>query len=306
MFSSKQYILKPVFLCALILLLVVGGCATRPSTDYDSVYWVGGRITDSQGRAIEGVRVMASTPILQIATTNAEGYWKLTGLSGTVRITPVREGRVFYPPSRVVSGNDANIDWNQTYTPIMGDAVIPLEQAKLWLKDKAPDWLHVVDLYYAIAPAYGIRPDVALAQACKETGYFTFKGLVQPWQNNLCGMGATGVASDGDTPLNGADPSRVCFQKDVHGSIFMDLATGVEAHIQHLYAYTCTDPLPRGKVLLSPRFTLVKRGSARYVEHLGAKENPLGVGWAYPGEDYGKQIVWNYIEEMLKLSSSLK
>ena len=184
-------------------------------------------------------------------------------------------------------------------TPILGQAQATVEQARAWLKAKAPDWVSLADLYYAIAPKYGIRADVALAQAAKETGYFRYGGLVQPWQNNFAGIGATGQASDGNTPLRGADPDRVRFEKGVHGAIFTDKSTGVEAHIQHLYAYATTEVLPKDTVLVDPRFNLVRRGTAPYVEYLGAAENPAGVGWAYPGHDYGKSIVRDYLADLL-------
>jgi hypothetical protein len=297
----KSHIERLLSVC-IVFALLISGC-TRGVVQSDVVYWVSGRVTDPGGRGIEGVSIIASTPTLQITSTDSDGNWKMVGLSGAVRITPVKDGRAFQPPSKVVTAQSSTIDWDRSLTSIRGDAVIPLVQARLWLKDRAPDWVNLADLYYSIAPDYGIRPDVALAQACKETGYFRYTGLVKPWQNNVCGLGATGVASDGNTPLNGADPTRVSFQKGVHGAIFTDLATGVEAHIQHLYAYACRDPLPKGKTLLSPRFSLVKRGSAPYVEHLGARENPLGIGWAYPGENYGKEVVWNYLEVMIGLTS---
>ena len=41
---------------------------------------------------------------------------------------------------------------------------------------------------------------------------------------------------------------------------------------------------------VDPRFHLVKRGSAKYVEWLGQKENPNGYGWA-TAEDYGYKIL---------------
>ncbi len=183
-------------------------------------------------------------------------------------------------------------------TPILGQAVATLAQAKAWLAQKAPEWLEMADLYYSIAPKYQIRPDVALCQAAKETGFFRFGGIVEPDQNNFCGLAATGTPSDGATPLRGADPARVRFEAGVHGAIFADKATGVEAHIQHLYAYASIDPLPAGTALLDPRFVLVRRRSAQYVEHLGAAENPTGVGWAYPGKDYGKSIVRDFLASL--------
>ncbi|MBW2672114.1 MAG: N-acetylmuramoyl-L-alanine amidase [Deltaproteobacteria bacterium] len=188
----------------------------------------------------------------------------------------------------------------EALTPIMGEPEATKEQARVWLQHKAPDWVLMADLYWSIAPRYNIRPDVALCQACKETGFFRFGGLVKPEQNNFCGLGATGKAATGNEPLRGADPERVRFEKGVHGAIFVDRATGVEAHIQHLYAYATTEPLPMGMQKVDPRFDLVHRGSASYVEHLGAAENPTGVGWAYPGHGYGKSIVQDYLADLLK------
>ncbi len=194
---------------------------------------------------------------------------------------------------------DVRVRLIEFLTPIMGEAVASLPQAREWLRQRAPDWVLMADLYWSIAPKYDVRPDVALAQAAKETGFFRFGGLVKPEQNNFCGLAATGVASDGNTPLRGADSSRVRFEAGVHGAIFADRATGVEAHVQHLYAYATTKPLPENTTLYSPRFALVRRGSAQYVELLGAAENPAGAGWAYPGVDYGKSIVRDYLQPMI-------
>lgn len=164
-------------------------------------------------------------------------------------------------------------------TPIMGQPKAIREQAREWLRQKAPDWVLMADLYYSIAPKYGIRADVALCQACKETGFFRFGGLVRPEQNNFCGLGATGPGNPGHS--------------------FQDRATGVEAHIQHLYAYATKDPLPEDVEKVDPRFNLVRRGTAPFVEYLGAAENPAGVGWAYPGKDYGHSIVRDYLAKLL-------
>jgi len=167
----------------------------------------------------------------------------------------------------------------ENLTPILGEPHASREQARTWLKEKAPDWVLMADLYYSIAPKYNVRPDVALCQACKETGFFRFGGLVKPEQNNFCGLGATGPGNPGYS--------------------FPDRATGVEAHIQHIYAYATKEPLPKGVEKVDPRFNLVHRGSAPYVEWLGAAENPTGIGWAYPGVNYGKSIVRDYLSKLL-------
>jgi N-acetylmuramoyl-L-alanine amidase len=125
-------------------------------------------------------------------------------------------GRRLQTPSRTGNGLFPG-QQEDVLTPIMGGPKATVGQARTWLKRKAPEWAEMADLYYSIAPRYGIMVDVALTQAAKETGFFRFGGLVKPEQNNFCGLGATGPGNPGHS--------------------FPDRATGVEAHIQHLYAY---------------------------------------------------------------------
>ena len=74
----------------------------------------------------------------------------------------------------------------------------------------------IVNLYWVEAEREGVRPDIALAQALVETGYFGYGGTVKPKQNNFCGLGTTG--------------------KKVKGAKFKTPEIGVRAHIQHLLA----------------------------------------------------------------------
>ncbi len=190
-------------------------------------------------------------------------------------------------------------------TPIFGQAQATLEQAREYMRQRNPGYVFIADLFWEIAPKYKLadgtpmRPDIPFVQSCKETGQFRFGGLVKPWQCNTAGIAATGTASDGNTALRGADPTKVRFEKGVHGAIFADWPTGVEAQVQHLWAYATKEQLPSWAALLSPRFTLVPRGTAPIVEQLGAAENPSGVGWANPGVDYGKSIVRDYMARLI-------
>jgi hypothetical protein len=163
----------------------------------------------------------------------------------------------------------------------MGKSTVSSEALRTILRANNPDAPDLVDLYLKIGEEYGIRGDIAFCQAAKETGWWEFGGLVELDQNNYCGLSATGKAAAADEDLRGANPEKVWFVEDKHGAYFDSPATGVEAHIQHLYAYACTQPLPAGKELLSPRFSLVKRGSANLWIDLGGK-------WACPGYDREK------------------
>ena len=127
--------------------------------------------------------------------------------------------------------------------------------------------------------AEGVRGDVAFAQSLHETGYFKFGGIVLPSQNNYAGIGA----------LNGNAAGQA--------ASFPDPRTGVRAQIQHLKAYASTEALVNECV--DPRFSLVVRGVAPYVEWLGAADNPNGKGWAVPGKGYGEKVT-ALLEQILR------
>lgn len=122
-------------------------------------------------------------------------------------------------------------------------------------------------IFYEEANAEGVKVEVAFTQCMKETGFLKYGGDVLPNQYNFAGIGATGA---------------------VHGASFKDVRTGIRAQIQHLKAYASTSPLNNRCV--DPRFNLVTRNSAPYVERLGIKENPNGHGWA-SAKNYGYDIV---------------
>ncbi len=164
---------------------------------------------------------------------------------------------------------------------IMGDSTLTAEQLRALLRENNPQAPDLAELYLRIGEEYGIRGDIAFCQAAKETGWWKFGGLALPEQNNYCGLSVTGRAAAAGEDLRGANPQRVRFIEGKHGAFFDSPADGVEAHIQHLYAYATTAPLPSGKELLDPRFVLVKRGCATCWIDLGGK-------WATPGFDRGK------------------
>lgn len=130
-------------------------------------------------------------------------------------------------------------------------------------------------IFYEEAMAEGVRAEVAFTQCMKETGFLKYGGDVLPNQYNFAGIGATGA---------------------VHGASFSNVRIGIRAQIQHLKAYASLDGLINPCV--DPRFNLVKRGSAQYVEWLGTKENPNGYGWA-TSKNYGNDIV-NMVNILLK------
>ena len=132
-------------------------------------------------------------------------------------------------------------------------------------------------IYYEEATAEGVDPAVAWCQSMKETGWLQFGGQVKIEQFNFAGLGAT------DNGASGAD-----FSKYGENGVRM----GVRAQIQHLKAYAVSGLTEKDLkyTCVDPRFRLVNKGSAKYVEWLGTHENPIGAGWA-TGVEYGQGII---------------
>jgi N-acetylmuramoyl-L-alanine amidase len=141
-------------------------------------------------------------------------------------------------------------------TPILGKNNASLQQMINFVKDINANFNPMIATkFFEIGEQYGIRGDVAFCQSIHETDWFRFGGDVRSDQNNYAGLGATG---------------------GVPGHSFSSVEEGVNAQIQHLFAYATDEPLPEGEKIVDPRFDLVKRGSAPTWEDLAGK-------WAYPG-----------------------
>ncbi|WP_286229741.1 N-acetylmuramoyl-L-alanine amidase [Neobacillus mesonae] len=157
---------------------------------------------------------------------------------------------------------------------ILGPTFLSPEHMNRFVKNINPKAPELGSFYLTFGEYYGIRGDVAFAQAILETDYFRFTGDVRPEQNNFSGLGATGSKA--------------------RGASFATPEEGVLAHLQHLYAYATTIKLPGQYPLVDPRFDLVDRGSAPTWIALNGK-------WAVPGSDYGQTILDIY-ERMIHLT----
>lgn len=152
---------------------------------------------------------------------------------------------------------------------ILGEPQIDARTLWLFVRRHNTDFpIEIAEAFLTIGRSYGIRGDVALCQAIIETGWFRFADgtAVTPDQHNYCGLGVTG--------------------RGQRGASFETIEDGVRAHLQHLYAYASTAPLPSGEPLLDPRFSLVKRGVA-------SSWHDLSNRWAM-NPNYGHQILTLY------------
>ncbi|WP_088103452.1 N-acetylmuramoyl-L-alanine amidase [Halalkalibacter urbisdiaboli] len=168
--------------------------------------------------------------------------------------------------------DDGETNQEKAGEPIMGASLLSGEEMNAFVKKVNPEAPLLGSLYETEGKRYGIRGDVAFAQAIHETGYFRFGGQVRKEQNNFAGIGAT----------NGGES----------GASFDTPREGVIAHLQHLYAYASKQPLPPNEKLVDPRFNMVERGSAPTWEQLNGK-------WAVPGLDYGQKILSIYLKMIM-------
>lgn len=191
-------------------------------------------------------------------------YFDTKGVSGTAYAI---EGKSSVTVNQMVK-------FYNTYSPVS----YPAEDLK---KGGAATVTELARIFYNEAADEEIKPEVVWCQAMLETGYLKFGGDVDISQYNFGGIGAVG---------NG-----------VVGESFKNVTEGVRAQVQHLKAYASktitVDQLKHD--LADPRFQYVKKGSAKYVQILGAKENPLGTGWA-SAAGYGTNIV-NLIQKLKSL-----
>lgn len=255
--------------------------------------WIGAGGVDAAAVGDEGMRVQNRTVVntdrhrtlrvregletIEAADTGSENAGAVAledrPLSLQERIQRILyQGDLQQQPKTVAMGRDDNM--------IMGGAVATQEQCVRYLLSHNPypklnvSPQELVAYYYEEGSRTGIRPDIAFAQALKETGYFRYGGTVVPAQNNYCGLGTTSAT--------------------VRGAYFATPRLGVKAHIQHLLAYASTEK-PEDNIV-DPRYDLVRNS---YGSQTLARWQDLNGRWAVPGVGYGQSILNDYYRGIL-------
>ena len=174
---------------------------------------------------------------------------------------------------------DDSTDNTYGYYTVMGNTTVSLAQMTSQYEAQAVEYPSAVlgeggasaiedfcNIILEESYAEGVRGEVVFEQAMLETGWLQYGGDSGVSQYNFAGLGTGG---------------------GVAGVSYPDVRTGIRAQVQHLKAYASDESLNQDCV--DTRFDMVKRCSAPYVEWLGQKENPDGVGWA-EGANYGAKL----------------
>lgn len=162
-------------------------------------------------------------------------------------------------------------------TPLLGTPDVPAEQAAVWarLNGATPRFVSLAPLYWDVAEARGVRPEVAYAQAAKETN-FGRSGVLDASYHNPAGLKRTAGGSNRSPAAH------------MHFPSWRD---GVTAQIDHLALYAGAPGYPRAGSP-DPRAFAKLAGTARTVERLGGK-------WA-PSPSYGTSLAY-FVRTLVEL-----
>lgn len=153
-------------------------------------------------------------------------------------------------------------------TPILGKPQTTQAKASAWAIKNHATWVFksLVPLYWWHGNVLGVRPEVAYAQAAKETGFGRFGGVIDETFHNPCGL---------KTAAGGGN-----YDPEAH-TRFPDWPVGVLAHVEHLGLYAGGRLFPR-PAPADPRHFPYLLGKATTVEDLGGR-------WA-PSLTYGTSL----------------
>ena len=154
-------------------------------------------------------------------------------------------------------------------TRILGPPHASAERAQAWAaaQGATPTFVRLARLYWRLARPRGIRPELAYAQAAKETNFGRFTGVVDASFRNPCGLKRTAGGGNHDPRAHRR---------------FGTWPQGVTAHLDHLALYAGARGYPKRRTP-DPRHFAFLHGRARSVQALGG-------AWA-PSRTYGREIV---------------
>ncbi len=138
---------------------------------------------------------------------------------------------------------------------VVGPPTATVEQARRWAEKRGgtETFCALSDLYWELAPQYGVNPVVAYAQAGMETRYGNFGGVIDASYHNPCGL---------KTAAGGEDADPAAHQR------FATWEEGVRAQLEHLCLYAGVEGYPLASPL-DPRHFPDLLGRAGTVGEIG-------------------------------------
>jgi hypothetical protein len=153
-------------------------------------------------------------------------------------------------------------------TPILGEPTTTPARAAAWARahGASPTFVRLAPVYWQVARARGVRPEVAYALSAKETAFGNFTGVLDPSFRNVCGLKVTAGGRNDDPGAH---------------QRFASWRQGIVACVDHLALYAGQRGYPK-RATPDPRHFPFLAGRAPTVEALGGT-------WA-PSPSYGTSL----------------
>jgi alpha-tubulin suppressor-like RCC1 family protein len=203
-------------LCLLMLILLLVGCGQLSKGKYT----ISGRVTDASGNGVEGVTITFNHSTATV-TTNAQGQWTYPDATGSMTVTPVKQGWTFTPESRLVDKANSKVDFTGESVPIVVEAIAGGQSHTIALKSDGTVWAWGHNDYGQLGdgtttmrttPVQVSNLSGVHAIACGTHHVVALKGdgTVWTWGRNVNGQLGDGTWTDRHTPVQVEDLNGVC------------------------------------------------------------------------------------------------
>ncbi len=226
---------------------------------------------DSSGQYFDYQAVIGfyASSLINKKTFNLQGYFsspeakKAAAPLSAVTVS-IKDGELARGPKTTAAGNSGppvEEDKPPANTPIVGLALVTVEQAQAWANNRGADqrFIDIAPLYWDYGLLCLMRPEVLYAQAAVETNFGRFDNRVPADHNNWAGI-KTAAAEGNSTE----DYEKFATPED-----------GVRAHYNHMAAYIGLQPVgePHGRYFVA--VAQPAAGTVQYVEDLSSVWSPL-------------------------------
>jgi N-acetylmuramoyl-L-alanine amidase len=182
----------------------------------------------------------------------------------SVIVISMKDGQLSQSPKTTSAGNSgppAEVERPQAKTPIIGLALVTVEQAQTWAKNRGAEqlFIDIAPLYWDYGILCGMRPEVLYAQAAVETNFGRYDNHVAADFNNWAGIKT--ATAEGDSP---EDHEKFATPEE-----------GVRAHFNHMAAYVGLQPIGEPHDRYSIAAAQPWAGLVQYVEDLSTNWTPL-------------------------------
>ena len=182
----------------------------------------------------------------------------------SIVMVSIKDGELIQGPKTTAAGNSGPPDAQDrppSNTPIVGLALVTLEQAQTWARNRGAEqrFIDIAPLYWDYGLLCVMRPEVLYAQAAVETNFGRYDNRVPADYNNWAGIKT--AEADG----NSAEDHEK----------FATPEEGVRAHYNHMSAYIGLQPVgePHGRYFVA--IAQPWAGTIQYVEDLSNNWTPL-------------------------------